>query len=86
MTKNKLSLTIKNLTIEVNKKKLLTNVNLVAKTGDLIVIIGPNGSGKSSFLKTIMHHYAFKVLTGDIKFNNHSLLKLSTSNSKGRRS
>lgn len=78
MVKNNITLSIKNLTVEVNKQKILTKINFTAKKGDLVVIIGPNGAGKSSLLKTIMHHYAFNVVNGDIRFNNISLLKLST--------
>lgn len=71
-------LNINSLSIEVEGNTLLKNINLKAKTGDVIAIIGPNGAGKSSFLKTLMHHYAFKVTSGDIKYNSKSLLKLKT--------
>ncbi len=71
-------LNINGLDIVVDNNKLLKNLSLKAKTGDVIAIIGPNGAGKSSFLKTIMGHYAFKITKGDIKFNNKSLKKLST--------
>lgn len=73
-----LLLNVNNVSVKVEGNLLLKNINLSAKTGDVIVIIGPNGAGKSSLLKTIMLHYAFKVNKGDIKFNNKSLLKLST--------
>lgn len=71
-------LTISNLCVSVEGCSLLKNINLKVKTGDVVAIIGPNGAGKSSFLKTIMHHYAFKVTKGDIKFNNKSIVKTST--------
>ncbi|MBQ0045729.1 MAG: ATP-binding cassette domain-containing protein [Mycoplasma sp.] len=71
-------LKVSNLCVSVEGHSLLKNLNLNAKTGDVIAIIGPNGAGKSSFLKTIMHHYAFKVTKGDIKFNNKSIIKANT--------
>lgn len=71
-------LNISNLHVAVEGNLLLKNLNLKAKTGDVIAIIGPNGAGKSSFLKTIMHHYAFKVTKGDIKYNNKSIKNAST--------
>lgn len=77
MKKNN-SLEIKTLNVKVDGNLLLRNINLIAKTGDIIAIIGPNGAGKTSFLKTIMHHYAFKVCNGDIKFNSKSIKNLST--------
>lgn len=71
-------LTIKGLYVDVENTNLLKNLNLNAKTGDVVAIIGPNGAGKSSFLKTIMHHYAFKITKGDIKFNQKSIKNTST--------
>lgn len=73
-----LLLSLNNVKVMVENKTLLKNINLTAKAGDVVVIIGPNGAGKSSLLKTIMHHYAFKAMGGDIKFNGKSLKKLST--------
>lgn len=73
-----LLLNINNLSIKVENKLLLKNINLSAMAGDVIVIVGPNGAGKSSLLKTIMHHYAFKTTKGNIKFNSKSLLKMPT--------
>jgi len=72
------NLKISQLSITVDSSSLLKNLNLSAKNGDVVAIIGPNGAGKSSFLKTIMHHYAFKVTKGDIKFNGQSLLKMTS--------
>lgn len=77
MKKNNL-LSVSNLSVSVEGNALLKGLNLTAKTGDVIAIIGPNGAGKSSFLKTIMHHYAFRVTKGDIKFNNKSIKSLPT--------
>lgn len=71
-------LNISALGVNVEGNQLLKNINFNAKTGDIVAIIGPNGAGKSSFLKTIMHHYAFKVNKGDIKFNGKSIKNLST--------
>lgn len=71
-------LNVSDLCVSVEGHNLLKNLNLKAKTGDVIAVIGPNGAGKSSFLKTLMHHYAFKVTKGDIKFNNKSIKNAST--------
>ncbi len=71
-------LNINNLNIKVEDSLLLKDINFSLKEGDILTIIGPNGAGKSSLLKTIMHHYAFKVKGGSINYNGKSLLKLST--------
>jgi len=73
-----LHLSIKNLKVNVEGTLLLKDINLEATKGDVVAIIGPNGAGKSSFLKTIMHHYAFEVKEGNIKFDDKELTKLST--------
>ena len=41
------------LTIEQNKKTILTNVNLKLSAGELVYLIGKTGSGKSTLLKAI---------------------------------
>ena len=69
---------VSNLCVSVEHNKLLKNLNLKAQTGDIVAIIGPNGAGKSSFLKTIMHHYAFKTTNGSIKFNDKNIQNMST--------
>lgn len=71
-------LNIKGLAVSVDHSNLLKNLNLNAKTGDVVAIIGPNGAGKSSFLKTIMRHYAFSITKGDILYNHKSIKKVST--------
>jgi len=43
----------KQLTIEQNKKTILTNVNLSLAAGELVYLIGKTGSGKSTLLKAI---------------------------------
>ena len=43
----------KQLTIEQNKKTILTNVNLTLAAGELVYLIGKTGSGKSTLLKAI---------------------------------
>lgn len=71
-------LMVNTLSISVENNLLLKNLNLKAKTGDVIAIIGPNGAGKSSFLKTLMRHYAFKINKGSITYNNKNINNVST--------
>lgn len=77
MKKNN-GLEISNLSISVDGNTLLKNMNLTAKTGDVVAIIGPNGAGKSSFLKTLMRHYAFKITKGTIKYDGKLVNNLTT--------
>ena len=48
-----MSVEVKNLSWEVNSKKILDDISLSISSGEIITILGPNGAGKSSFLKII---------------------------------
>lgn len=72
------TLQLKNLSVNVGNKPILKNINLKVKTGEVVAIVGPNGAGKSSLFKTILHHYAFKVVRGQINFNDKVINKLET--------
>ena len=71
-------LTIKDLTVKVENKKVLDKFNLDVEKGSIHVIMGPNGTGKSTLTKAIMNEPNYKVISGDILFNDKSILKLST--------
>ena len=43
----------KNISVYLDQKKILSNINLNIKHGENILILGPNGSGKSTFLKLL---------------------------------
>lgn len=47
------ALEVKNISVSINEKRLLSDVSLSLKKGEIAVLAGPNGSGKSTFLKTI---------------------------------
>ena len=46
-------LSIKNLSVELNKNMILDNFSLGINDGEFVSIVGPSGSGKSTLLKTI---------------------------------
>lgn len=71
-------LKITNLSVSVDDKVIIKDFNLEIKSGEIHVIMGPNGTGKSTLTKVIMGDKNYKVLNGDIKFNNKSLKKLTT--------
>ena len=43
----------KNISVYLDKEKILSNININLKHGENILILGPNGSGKSTFLKLL---------------------------------
>lgn len=71
-------LNIKDLTVSIENKKILDNFNLTINAGQIHVIMGPNGVGKSTLTKVIMADSNYKITSGDIIYNNESILKLTT--------
>ena len=43
----------KNISVYLDQKKILSNININLNYGENILILGPNGSGKSTFLKLL---------------------------------
>ncbi|MDD3315945.1 MAG: ABC transporter ATP-binding protein [Methanosarcina sp.] len=70
-------LEIEDLTVEVNGKTLLHDVNLEVKKGYTNVLFGPNGAGKSALMRTIMGFSEYRVVKGRILFNGEDITGLS---------
>lgn len=70
-------LEIKNLTVEIQGKTILKDFNLTINSGEIHTIMGPNGTGKSTLSKVIMGDPNYKIISGDILFNDESILKLA---------
>lgn len=64
------TLKITNLTVEVENKKILDGFSLTINSGEIHVIMGPNGTGKSTLSKVIMGDNHYKILNGEIFFDN----------------
>ena len=47
-------LTIKDLHVTIEGKKILNGVDLTVKKGEVCALMGPNGSGKSSLAYTLI--------------------------------
>jgi Fe-S cluster assembly ATP-binding protein len=61
-------LSIENLTVEVDDKRILHDVNMSIGDGETHALFGPNGSGKTSLLFTIAGVSKYKVKSGKIIF------------------
>ncbi len=64
---------IKGLSVSVEDKKILNNVNLYIQRGETVVLFGPNGSGKTSFLKTVMGIPQYRVESGSILYKGEEI-------------
>ncbi len=69
-------LTIKNLCVQIEGKKILKGLNLSINPGELHVIMGPNGSGKSTLANVLAGRDKFEVTEGELKYNGNSLLNM----------
>ena len=71
-------LSIKNIDVSVDNKKVLSNFSLDINDGSIHVIMGPNGVGKSTLSRVIMGDSHYKVTNGDIVLNGESIKEMST--------
>lgn len=71
-------LKISNLSVNVSDKKILKNLNLEIKSGEIHAIMGPNGTGKSTLTKVIMGDKNYKVTEGEILFDDKKSNDLTT--------
>ena len=73
-------LSTRNLTIKINGKLILDNINLSFSPGKRTAIIGPNGCGKSTLLKAISglsRHYQGDIILDGQNINNWSRKKIA---------
>ena len=69
-------LKITNLSVSVDKKKIINNLSLEVPTGKKVAIMGPNGSGKSTLSNVIAGKGGYEINEGEILYNNNDILKL----------
>jgi zinc transport system ATP-binding protein len=58
-------LEIKNLTVELEKEKIIDNFSFSVQQGDIVAILGPNGAGKTVLLRTLL---GFVPYSGEINW------------------
>ena len=68
---------INKLSVQINNKKILKKINLKINTGEFHVVMGRNGTGKSTLANIITGKDGYKITSGDILFNNKSIIDLS---------
>ena len=69
-------LKISNLSVKVDDKQILNNLNLNLELGKIHVLMGPNGSGKSTLAYSLMGHPSYEIISGEIFFNTKNITEL----------
>lgn len=69
-------LEIENLSVSVEGKQILKDINLEIQKGEIHVLMGPNGAGKSTLLNAIMAHPKYEVTSGKIHFEGEDITSL----------
>ncbi len=70
-------LKIKDLSVAVEGKQIIHDINMTIQTGETHVLFGPNGAGKSTLLMAIMGFPKYKVTKGSISFKGKDITGLS---------
>jgi Fe-S cluster assembly ATP-binding protein len=69
-------LEIKNLTVQIEDKRILNRLDLTVKRGEVAAIMGPNGSGKSTLSYVIAGKEDYQILDGEILLDGENILAM----------
>ncbi|WP_191014138.1 Fe-S cluster assembly ATPase SufC [Treponema zioleckii] len=70
-------LEVKNLSVNIEKKQIISGMNLNVNAGETHVLMGPNGAGKSTFGYTLMGNPRYTVTDGNIFFDGEDITQMS---------
>ncbi|NMB92393.1 MAG: ATP-binding cassette domain-containing protein [Parcubacteria group bacterium] len=70
-------LQIKHLTVNLGRKRILHDLNLTIKQGEIRALLGPNGSGKTTLAQVLLGLSPYKVTQGNIIFKNKNITHFS---------
>ena len=70
-------LEIKKLSVKIENKNILKNLNLNINEGEIHAIMGPNGSGKSTLANVLAGKEDYEILEGEVTFKNKNLFELN---------
>ena len=69
-------LSIKNLKVSINGKKIINGFNLEVNAGEVHAIMGPNGTGKSTLAAAIAGRENYQITEGELIFNGKNLQEM----------
>jgi len=68
---------IKNLNVSINGKKILKDLSLDIKPGEVHAMMGPNGTGKSTLASVLAGKEEYEVESGEVTFKGKNLLEMA---------
>ena len=68
--------TVKDLHVSIDGKKILNGVNLTVNPGEVHAIMGPNGSGKSTLANVLAGREEYIVESGSIEYEGKNLFDM----------
>lgn len=68
---------IKNLSVEIENKKIIENLNLKFEKGKIYALMGPNGSGKSTLANVLAGNPKYKITHGKIILGKKDITHIS---------
>ena len=71
-------LSLKNVSVFVDNKNILNNINIEIKPGEVVVLLGPNGAGKSTISNIIMGNSKYELVSGNIELDGENINDLET--------
>lgn len=69
-------LKIEHLSVEVQGRKILNDINIHIRPGEVHVLFGPNGTGKSTLIGAIMGFDRYKITEGKIYFKGQDITEM----------
>ena len=70
-----MTISAKSISLELGGKKILNNISMEVRPGEILSIIGPNGAGKTSLLNVLSGN--IKTHNGNVSYNNVPLETIS---------
>lgn len=64
------------LTVSIGGKRILKNINLNIRKGEVVLLLGPNASGKSTLVQSIIGNPKYKIEQGKILFFGEDITNL----------
>lgn len=68
---------VKNYSVKVDDKEILSDMSLEISKGEVVALMGPNGSGKSSLASSLIGHPRYEVTSGKVYFKGEDITLMS---------